>query len=97
MEKYHVYTKSNCPYCDTIKKALTSYKEKGLLDVSYESVEDKDDRIRLYDEWGLIGNKRTFPQIFLEDSSGRLRLGDCTETLPMLTGLYGPIVSGDKQ
>ena len=68
-----VYSKPDCPWCVKAKEWLSA---RGI---PYReiSVEDRDDREKLYDGWGLSGGGRTMPQVFIVDveSDDRTRIG----------------------
>ena len=62
MAKVIVYTKENCPYCHLAKELLSS------RSVAYEEIRiDLDDHQR--DEMIRLSNRRTVPQIFINDQS----------------------------
>jgi glutaredoxin 3 len=62
MAKVIVYTKDNCPYCHMAKELLSS------RSVSYEEIRiDLDDSKR--EEMMRLSNRRTVPQIFINDQS----------------------------
>lgn len=60
MAKVVIYTKENCPYCRLAKDLLSA------RHISFEEVRiDLDDKKR--DEMMRLSNKRTVPQIFIND------------------------------
>lgn len=62
MAKVIVYTTDNCPYCRLAKDLLSARK------VTFEEVRvDLDDHKR--DEMIRLSNRRTVPQIFINDQS----------------------------
>jgi glutaredoxin 3 len=62
MAKVIIYTKDNCPYCRLAKELLSARK------VAYEEVRiDLDDNKR--EEMIRLSNRRTVPQIFINDQS----------------------------
>ena len=70
-------SKSDCPFCDRARAWLT---ERGIR-FSETKIEDPAARQALYDELGLVGTKRTVPQIFVSDiaSGDRFHVGGWTE------------------
>lgn len=62
MAKVVVYTKENCPYCRMAKQLLTAKK------VAFEEVRVDTDSQKL-DEMIRLSNRRTVPQIFINDQS----------------------------
>lgn len=62
MAKVVIYTKENCPYCRMAKELLSNHH------VSYEEIRiDLDDAKR--DEMVRLSNRRTVPQIFINELS----------------------------
>jgi glutaredoxin 3 len=62
MAKIIIYTKEHCPYCQLAKTLLSSYK------VTFEEIRvDLDESKR--EEMIQLSNKRTVPQIFINDQS----------------------------
>lgn len=62
MSKVVVYSKDNCPYCRLAKDLLSSRQ------VAFEEIRiDLDDSKR--DEMIRLSNRRTVPQIFINDQS----------------------------
>jgi glutaredoxin 3 len=62
MAKVVIYTKDNCPFCVMAKNLLANYQ------VAFEEIRiDLDDRKR--DEMIALSNKRTVPQIFINDQA----------------------------
>lgn len=61
--KIVVHSKTGCPSCVGAKAWLD---ERGI---KYEVVthDDYTERNKMYDEFGLVGNKRTVPQIIVDD------------------------------
>jgi glutaredoxin 3 len=60
MNKVVVYSKETCPYCDLAKELLSARQ------IPYEEIRiDLDDNKR--DEMIRLSNKRTVPQIFIND------------------------------
>lgn len=60
MNKVVIYTKQNCPYCHLAKELLSARQ------IPYEEIRiDLDDNKR--DEMIRLSNKRTVPQIFIND------------------------------
>ena len=62
MAKVVVYTKENCPYCRMAKELLSSRQ------VAYEEVRIDLDEDRK-EEMIRLSNRRTVPQIFINDQS----------------------------
>ena len=81
---YIVRSKSGCPHCVIAKEAL--------LQAGHEYVEeiydDFDERQRMYDSLGLVGDKRTVPQVTLITEGGHGRahtyIGDAKATVDHL-------------
>ncbi len=62
MTKVVIYTKENCPYCRMAKDLLSSRR------IAFEEIRiDLDDNKR--DEMLRLSNRRTVPQIFINDQS----------------------------
>jgi glutaredoxin 3 len=62
MAKVIVYTKQNCPYCVLVKNLLAARQ------VPFEEIRiDLDEKKR--DEMIRLSNKRTVPQIFINDQA----------------------------
>jgi glutaredoxin 3 len=62
MAKVIIYTKENCPYCRLAKELLSAHQ------MPYEEIRiDLDDAKR--DEMISLSNRRTVPQIFINDQS----------------------------
>lgn len=62
MTKVVIYTKENCPYCHMAKDLLSSRR------IAFEEIRiDLDDNKR--DEMLRLSNRRTVPQIFINDQS----------------------------
>lgn len=62
MSKVIVYSKDNCPYCTMAKQLLDSHQ------IAYEEIRiDLDDSKR--EEMMRLSNRRTVPQIFINDTS----------------------------
>jgi glutaredoxin 3 len=73
-----VYTKTICPYCAMAKQYLT---EHGIeyIELRYD---DDDERQSMYDELGLVGWKRTVPQVFVIEADGEpQRIGGYNDLL----------------
>ena len=62
MAKVIVYSKTQCPYCDMAKKLLAS------RNVAFEEVRVDLDAQKL-EEMMRLSNRRTVPQIFINDQS----------------------------
>ena len=76
--KIEFYSKTTCPFCQRAKEYLT---ENGI---NYNEMLQDDDMERqaMYDRFGLQGNQRTVPQIFLvEEDGSRLRIGGYMDLL----------------
>jgi glutaredoxin len=70
--KIEVHSKTICPYCQMTKQFLSEHR------VPYEEhvYDDDAERQSMYDRFGLVGNQRTVPQIFVvEDDGSRTRIG----------------------
>lgn len=70
---FTVYSKSGCPYCESIKQILVG---KDLTFTEYKLGVDFD-RDQFYSEFG---KGSTFPQVVMDDK----RLGGCTDTVKYL-------------
>lgn len=62
-----VNSKTGCPFCELAKEHLTNNGIKFK-----ERLFDTDERQSLYDSLGLIGSKRTVPQIVVENTDGTI-------------------------
>lgn len=63
MSKVIIYTKENCPYCRLAKELLSS------RHVAFEEFRVDLDENKLKEMLLLSNNKRTVPQIFINDQS----------------------------
>jgi glutaredoxin 3 len=81
MQRYTVYSKPACPFCDQAKSLLEA---KGLqydvinLDVGQPKVEGQK-YISREDLLTKIPTARTMPQIFMEDTDVAIHIGGFTE------------------
>ncbi len=62
MTKVVMYTKSHCPYCDLAKQFFKTH------DIAFEEIRVDLDESKLQ-EMMRLSNKRTVPQIFINDQS----------------------------
>lgn len=88
MDKYFVYSKSDCKFCDATEKLLSELKDQGHIEYETVKVEDRDERNKLYDEYKLTGRKRTMPMIFIELDGEKNLIGGYTENAENIRGLY---------
>ncbi len=72
-----VYSKEGCPYCSSIVQILIG---KDLSFTEYK-LDDNFTREEFYNEFG---EGSTFPQIVMDISGDRMRLGGCTDTVKYL-------------
>lgn len=73
-----IYSKTDCPYCIKAK----TYFQTNSLPYSETVLDRAEDRQALYDRIGLVGDKRTVPQIFLHETDGtNTRIGGYDELL----------------
>lgn len=72
VEPLMVYTKAGCGYCVKAKSWL------DLRGIAYRAtaLDDEAERLRFYDDVGLVGSARTMPQIFAADGT---RIGGFSE------------------
>lgn len=89
MDKYFIYSKSDCPYCQATEELMADLKSQGKVDYVIEKIENRADREKIYDELGLKGNARTMPQIFFDFPDGnRMRIGGHTDSADKIKALY---------
>jgi glutaredoxin 3 len=69
--KIDVHSKTDCPYCVKAKAWLNERNIPFELFV----YDDEKERAAMYDRFGLEGNQRTVPQIFVDDA----RVGGYTD------------------
>lgn len=82
-----LYSKNDCPYCSKLKDELKKYSNKISLTIIEE--DNKEEREKLYNKWGLHGAKATMPQLFLTNNYGHIeRIGDSKESIEWLEVIF---------
>ena len=88
MDEYFFYSKSDCPYCEKIEGLFSQLASEGKIKYSFEKIEDMKERNQIYDSLNLVGNKRTFPQVFAVLDGVKERIGDCSESYEAIKSMY---------
>ena len=78
-----VHSMEGCPHCMAVKEYLA----RVGVPFTEQKHDNVVDRLHLYDRWGLVGEERTMPQVFVLQGEESERIGGAADT--MSSGIAG--------